>query len=260
MLVGLSALQGSGKSTFAAQIVAAAKARGLEVLSVSLDDFYHGRNQRRQLARSVHPLLATRGVPGTHEIELIERTLDALANASSEVPARVPRFDKGRDTRMAPSRWRRITRAPQLILLEGWCVGVGAQTDAELANPINALERDEDADLRWRRHVNAQLAGDYARLWRRLDRLVVLQAPDFDVVSRWRNEQEEALRSRNAVQAMSPAAIDRFIQHYERLSRHALRTLPVCADFVIGLGERREVLGISAIAPHAASSARTARC
>jgi D-glycerate 3-kinase len=243
-LAGLSGLQGSGKSTFAIQLANAANARGIATQILSLDDFYLGRRARLQLARAVHPLLATRGVPGTHDIGLLMRSLDALGAASPRHPARLPRFDKGRDTRLAPSRWRRVDAAPALVILEGWCVGVPAQAAAALRTPLNALERHEDRNAHWRRWVNAQLAGDYARLWARLDTLIVLQAPGFAVVSRWRDEQEHALRLRAAPHAMDAAALRRFLMHYERLSRHALATLPARADIRLLLGRNRNVRGI----------------
>jgi D-glycerate 3-kinase len=240
-LIGLSGLQGSGKSTFARQLATRANTRDARVEILSLDDFYLGCRARAVLARSVHPLLAARGVPGTHDIGLLVRTLRDLARASERKPALVPRFDKGRDTRVAPSRWRRVTRPPRLILLEGWCVGVPAQSAHALVRPLNALERDEDRDGRWRRWVNAQLADAYARLWNRIDTLVVLQAPGFALVSEWRDEQERALRDRRAPRAMDGANLARFLLHYERLSRHALRELPARADVRVVLRADRSV-------------------
>jgi D-glycerate 3-kinase len=243
-LIGVSGLQGSGKSTLAAQGVAAARAAGLPALALSIDDFYLGRAERRRLARDVHPLLATRGVPGTHDVALLQHTLDALAGASVRRPVRVPSFDKGRDTRVAPSRWRRVTAPPRVVLLEGWCIGVPAQPTAALERPLNALEADEDRHGEWRRWVNRQLALHYEPLWSRLDRLALLQAPRFDVVARWRDEQERALRRRHAPRALSPAALRRFLMHYERLSRQALRTLPARADLRIVLDAWRRPLRV----------------
>lgn len=240
-LAGLSGLQGSGKSTFARQLAAAANARGVGCVVLSLDDFYLGRRARLRLARSVHPLFATRGVPGTHDLDLLMRTLAALRHAGERRPAALPRFDKGHDTRVPPSRWRRVRVPPRLILLEGWCVGVPAQDEASLRRPLNALERDEDGERRWRRRVNRELARGYARLWRQLDALVLLQAPGFDVVARWRDQQERALRRRGAPQAMDRAALARFLMHYERLSRVALRELPARADLCLRLDRRRRV-------------------
>ncbi len=241
LLVGLSGLQGSGKSTFACQLADAVQAGGIATQRLSLDDFYLGRRARLRLARDVHPLLATRGVPGTHDLDLLQRTLDDLAQASPRTPARIPRFDKGRDTRLAPSRWRAVDAAPRLVLLEGWCVGVPAQNANALARPLNALEREDDHDGRWRNWVNAQLADRYARLWQKLDKLITLEAPDFVVVSGWRDDQESALRRRGAPHAMDHSALRRFLMHYERLSRHALREVPARADLRIVLREDRSV-------------------
>jgi D-glycerate 3-kinase len=240
-LVGLSGLQGSGKSTFARQLAAAANLRDVPTQVLALDDFYLGRRERARLARDVHPLLATRGVPGTHDVALLTRTLRALRTASTACPAHVPRFDKGSDTRLPPSRWRRVIAPPRLILIEGWCVGIPAQTRRELGRAVNDLERIDDQDGRWRAWVNAQLAGDYARLWRTLDALVVLAAPDFAIVQRWRDEPERLLRRRGAPHAMSPAVLRRFLLHYERLSRHALRTLPAIADVLVALDANRRI-------------------
>jgi D-glycerate 3-kinase len=243
-LVGLSGVQGSGKSTLARQLAVAANVRGIETEVLALDDFYLGRIARAALARTMHPLLATRGVPGTHDLALLARTLDALLRTTSRNSVPIPRFDKGRDTRVPPSRWRRVAIAPRLILLEGWCVGVPAQDPRALARPANALERNEDADRRWRSWVNTQLAQNYAALWRRLDALIVLAAPHFDIVEDWRGQPERLLRSRGAARALSPAQLRRFVMHYERISRHALRVLPGIADIVVTIDEERRVTRI----------------
>jgi D-glycerate 3-kinase len=240
-LIGLSGLQGSGKSTLAAQLVEMASRRGIVALALSIDDFYFGRAARQRLARDVHPLLATRGVPGTHDIELLHGTLDALRAATPRRPARVPRFDKGLDTRVAPSRWHRVARMPDLVILEGWCIGVPPQDSAALVRPVNQLEHDEDRDALWRNWVNARLGRHYVPLWQQLDRLIMLQAPAYAVVARWRDEQERALRRRNAPRALTPTALKRFLMHYERLSRHALKALPSRADLRIVLDENRRV-------------------
>lgn len=254
--MGLSGLQGSGKSTLAAQLSATLTQQGIATLSMSLDDFYFGRRERRRLARTLHPLLATRGVPGTHDLVLLNRTIDDLQRASRQRTALVPRFDKGRDTRLPPARWRHISQTPQLILLEGWCVGVPAQTPAQLHLPCNALERDEDRSGAWRSYVNAKLGSSYAELWRRMDALVLLQAPGIDIVQRWRDEQELAPRRAHAPQAMTPVALRRFIMHYERISRHALRELPDRADLRLLLDGNRRV---RRIAPTAANRSALTR-
>jgi D-glycerate 3-kinase len=237
-LVGISGAQASGKSTLAAQLVAHAEACGIPALTLALDDYYLGRGARAALARRVHPLYRTRGAPGTHATASLGATLDALRCWRG--PLRVPRFDKGRDTRLPPRRWREVRVAPRLVLLEGWCVGLPAQAAAALRRPLNALEREHDRDGAWRRAVNTALAGDYAALWARLDALLLLKAPDWPTVRRWRAQPERLLRRRaDASQAMDARALARFLEHYERLTRHALRVLPARADLVVELDARR---------------------
>ena len=184
-ILGLSGLQGSGKSTLARVMKAQAEARGWPTEVLALDDFYYARSDREALARDVHPLLRTRGVPGTHEIELMMSVLAALPHASDKLPVSHPRFDKGRDTRFPPSRWPRTTRPPRLVIVEGWALGIRPQLQAALTRPINELERTEDPDGSWRHWVNKQLRG-YQPLWRKFDALIVLQAPNWEIVRRWR--------------------------------------------------------------------------
>lgn len=85
-LLGISGLQGSGKSTLAREVKTQAEARGLPTEVLALDDFYYSRSERESLAHQVHPLLRTRGVPGTHEIELLMSVLAALPHASDKLP------------------------------------------------------------------------------------------------------------------------------------------------------------------------------
>ncbi len=243
-ILGLSGLQGSGKSTLARVMKAQAGARGWATEVLSLDDFYYARSDREALARDIHPLLRSRGVPGTHEIELLLSVLAALPYASDKLPVTHPRFDKGRDTRFSPSRWPRITRPPKLVIVEGWALGVRPQLQAALAKPVNELERKEDPDGSWRHWVNKQLRG-YQPLWRKFDALIVLQAPSWEIVRRWRGEQELDLLARHAPLAMDAAAMERFLAHFERLSRHALATLPPLADTCVEYDNDRHVTGLS---------------
>ncbi len=239
-LLAVSGLQGSGKSTFAAQVVAAAQARGLQAAALSIDDVYLPRAERARLAREVHPLLATRGPAGTHDLALAAATLDAVAAGA---PLRLPRFDKLADERLPVSHWPRLERALDLLVFEGWCLGTPAESDAQLAAPLNPLERDEDPDGHWRRYCNDALRLHYPALWRRFDRLWLLCAPDFEIVPAWRLQQEQALQAATPGRGgMSAAAIARFVQFYERTSRQALRTLPALADRTIRLDSARRPL------------------
>lgn len=237
---GISGLQGTGKSTLAAQVAVLARSRGLRAVVVSIDDFYLRKAERAALARDVHPLLATRGPPGTHDVALALRTLDALRAGG---PVALPRFDKLGDDRLAESRWERVDGPVDVVVFEGWFLATPPQDETGLAEPINALERDEDADGTWRRWCNTALARDYPPLWARIDALWFLQPPGFEVVPEWRWQQEQALQAGDpSRKAMDRAQVERFVQHYERTSRQALRTLPAIADRVVPLDARRRPL------------------
>lgn len=237
---GLSALQGTGKSTFATQLAQAASQAGLRTAVLSLDDFYLTRAARRTLARQVHPLLETRGPPGTHDLPLALATLEALRAGRA---VKLPRFDKLADDRAPESRWPTLEAPAQLVIFEGWCLGTPAQEADELATPLNALERDEDTDGRWRRHCNHVLARDYPALWNTCDALWFLQPPGFENVLAWRWQAEEQLKAAHPGQAgMTRPQLERFVQHYERVSRQALRALPDIADHVVGVDAQRRVL------------------
>lgn len=243
-VLGLSGLQGSGKSTLAREMKAQAEGRGWPTEVLSLDDFYYSRSEREVLAHQIHPLLRTRGVPGTHEIELLLSVLAALPQASDKLPVSYPRFDKGRDTRVAPSKWPKVVRPPKLVILEGWALGLRPQLQAALAQPVNSLERDEDPEGIWRHWVNKQLRA-YQPLWRKLDALIVLQAPNWEIVRKWRSEQEEDLLARHAPLAMDAETMLRFLAHYERLSRHALATLAEQADTSVEYDDDRHVIALN---------------
>jgi D-glycerate 3-kinase len=240
----IAGLQGTGKSTLAAQMTALAASRGLKVVALSIDDFYLGHAARQQLARSVHPLCATRGAPGTHDVALACEVLDALREGR---PVALPRFDKIADDRLPRAQWPVATRA-DLVILEGWFLKVPPQTDAELTAPLNALERDEDPNGSWRRWSDVALGRDYPLLWSRLDRLQFLQGPSFDIVPQWRWQQEQTLQAAHpGRQVMTRAQVSRFVQFFERVSRQALRTLPGIAERTIVLDAQRNPAGAASI-------------
>ena len=235
----IAGLQGTGKSTLSAQLTTLGRARGLNVVALSIDDFYLGRAAREALGRRIHPLCATRGPPGTHEVSLACDVLDALR---ARRPTALPRFDKIADDRLPRDEWP-VARDTDLTILEGWFLKVPPQAPEELAGPLNALERDEDPDGTWRRWVNHALGDDDPPLWTRLDRLLFLQGPGFDIVPTWRWQQEQGLQAANpGRQAMTQAQVQRFVQFFERVSRQAMRTLPGIADWTVRLDAQRTPL------------------
>lgn len=241
--VGISGGQGAGKSTlsrFLAELIHAETGRTVQILS--LDDFYLTKVQRQQLASTVHPLFATRGVPGTHDIQLLNKVLDSIAAGDT---AHIPRFDKASDDRLPDSQASQSIPNPDLVLLEGWCLGARSQPASDLLEPFNQLEREQDADGKWRNAINRYLVEGYAALFNRLDTLVYLQVPDIESVRRWRNQQEQPLRDnpQPGRAVLSPDDINYFVQYFERLTHWMQQDLPARADLVLALSANHDVEG-----------------
>ena len=247
LLVGINGAQGTGKSTLAAFLKIALKSKAdWQVAVLSLDDFYLTIEERKQLAEKVHPLLRTRGVPGTHDIEMLSNCIDKLVALDTGSTSRLPRFDKARDDRADSSDWPVVSGPVDLIIVEGWCVGSPPQQESDLIEAINTLEEMDDADGRWRKFVNDSLRGDYARLFARLNALIFLQAPDFSVIHRWRSLQEEKLASSKPEDSsgiMNSEQIARFIQHYERVTKNNLAVLPALANVVLEFSDSHNCTG-----------------
>jgi len=248
LLIGINGAQGSGKSTMAAALaMLLGELHGLNTVVISIDDLYMTRAERGDLAQTLHPLFQTRGVPGTHDVLLGMALISALKAADRQGDIAIPRFDKAVDDRLPEAAWPHHRGSVDIILFEGWCVGTTPEPAAQLEQPINALEAGEDVRGIWRRHVNDCLAGDYRQLNTMIDLLVLLRAPDFETVYAWRGLQEEKLRAAmpDGTHLMDERALARFIQHYERLTRHNLATLPQLADVVFSLDAQHCINGVS---------------
>jgi D-glycerate 3-kinase len=244
IVVGLCGPQGSGKTTAALTLELLLNAAGARTAVLGLDDLYLRRSERERLAGAVHPLLATRGPPGTHDPALGARLIAGLASAHATA---LPWFDKAKDDRAPEDEWRMIQGPVQVAIFEGWCVGARPQPAADLLEPVNALETERDPDGVWRRYVNDALAGPYQELFGSIDHLVMFRPPSFEVILDWRIQQERKLREvggGNAV--MSDEEVGRFIQHYERIARWLDCEMPDRADMVIDLDASRRVVDLRA--------------
>ncbi|MEE2882692.1 MAG: kinase [Planctomycetota bacterium] len=245
VIVGLQGCQGAGKSTLCELVPDLAHdLHGLRVGIVALDDFYLPLAQREQLSHQHHPLWITRGVPGTHESELAAEVLDQLATGDGDAVT-VPSFDKGIDDRLETSHT--MEGSYDVVIFEGWCVGLGPCSDHDWETPINELEQQEDAEMLWRQRIRDELEGPYLQLFARFDHLAILLVPAWQTVSLWRGQQEEKLRQDRgdtATRSMDDAALKRFLDHYERLTRWTIETLPARADFMARIAEDRSVIAI----------------
>jgi D-glycerate 3-kinase len=214
---------------------------------MSLDDFYYSSEERQVLASSVHPLLATRGVPGTHDIAELTQVLKQLK--AGETGFTVRKFNKATDEPCPERDWQVIEQAADIVIVEGWCWGVSPQTEEQLKAPINELEVKHDTSGEWRNYVNQQLKDEYVALYKDMDFWLALQAPSFDCVYKWRLEQEEKLKASNVglknSKIMSSAEILNFTQYFQRLSVQACNTFKESADIICYLDSQRKITEVA---------------
>lgn len=253
--VGVNGCQGSGKSTFTDYVGEYLKSQyGLNVMVISLDDFYLTGEARQALASNVHPLLSTRGVPGTHDTKAIANTFKKLSRCmgSGERDFLIPRFDKSTDEPFAKDYWTQVDKPVDIVLFEGWCWGVPPQSQSQLIAPVNKLEAELDDSAKWRLYVNQQLETEYLPLYNAMHYWVMLKAPSFDCVHQWRLEQEQKLIDKleqsgeksSELKVMDSAQIAQFIQHYQRLTEQGLLELPSRVDVLLTLSSARAITNI----------------
>ncbi|MDX2369792.1 MAG: kinase [Colwellia sp.] len=246
--VGINGCQGSGKSTLTDFIATYLTTQyQLNVVVMSLDDFYFSSEKRKTLAQDVHPLLATRGVPGTHNVVELNHVLTQLKE--NKTGFSIQKFNKATDNPYPEEQWEKIEKPADIIIVEGWCWGVEPQTAEQLKTPINELECQYDETGEWRNYVNNQLKIAYEPLYKKIDFWLALQAPSFDCVYKWRLEQEQKLKDRNIglinSKIMSPTEILNFTQYFQRLSVQGCKTFSQSADAIFYLDYDRKIKTVS---------------
>lgn len=237
--IGINGAQGSGKSTLSL-ILSRLLQSGFNknVATLSIDDLYKTQQQRQDMALNIHPLFATRGVPGTHDIDIGLELVTRLKQAQKGDEIAIPKFNKATDDRYDKSHWDKINAPVDIILFEGWCVGATPQDEELLNTAINKLEETEDIGGQWRHFVNTQLAGPYQDLFASIDILVMLTIPDFKYVYQWRQQQEQKQL------AMTDLELERFIMHFERITRACLDEMPERADILLTINKQHQISNV----------------
>ena len=243
--VGLAGGQGTGKTTISSLIkIILSKYFKLDVFRISIDDFYKTRKERISLSKRVHPMLLTRGVPGTHDINMM---LNFFKKSKSEKFKRLklPIFNKAIDDRFSKKHWYDLKKKPDVIIFEGWCVGAKSEKNNTLKKTINSMEKTKDQKQIWRKYVNDQLKSKYKKLYSQLNCLIYLKAKDFSLLQKWRLKQERKLWVKSKknlnTKIMSKDNVLTFMQTYQRVTQNMFKYTPKYASVIINLNSNHQI-------------------
>ena len=243
LILGLSGSQGSGKTmvTGILQIILK-KFFKKNIYIISIDDFYKTLRDRNRMSQQKHSLFKTRGVPGTHDINLIKNFFISVKRKKFK-KIKLPKFNKSIDDRSKKNYWHNINKRPEIIILEGWCVGAKPQIISSLRKPVNILERHEDKDLIWRKYANEKLKKEYKEVFAMIDYFIFMKVPNFKIVFKWRLLQENKLRKKlyYKKKIMTYSAIKRFIMFYQRITLQMMKDLSKSASIVLLLKKNHEI-------------------
>ena len=243
LFLGLSGGQGAGKTTVVGILkIILKKYFKRKIETVSIDDFYKTLKERIQMSKRVHPLFKTRGVPGTHDTNLIKKLFTSIKTKKFK-KFKIPKFNKSIDDRSKKIFWHNINTKPEIIILEGWCVGAKSQSNFLIKKSLNTLEKNEDKNLIWRKYVNKMLKKEYKKIFSMIDYLIFMKVPNFRMVFKWRLLQENKLRKKvhSNKKIMSYSEIRRFIMFYERITLQMVKDLGKSASAVISLKKNHEI-------------------
>ena len=243
LFLGFSGGQGSGKTTVTEILkIILKKFFKRKVHVSSIDDFYKTSDDRNKMSNETHPLFKTRGVPGTHDINLIKKFFNILKKRKFK-KIKLPKFKKAEYNRLKKKYWFNIKKKPEIVILEGWCVGAKPQSNSLIKRPINILEKYEDKDLKWRKYVNEKLKKEYKKIFAMIDYFIFLKVPNFKMVFKWRFLQENKLRKKSHYKKkiMSYSAIKRFIMFYQRITLQMIKDISKSASIVMLLNKNHEI-------------------
>ena len=245
LIIGLAGGQGSGKTTISSILTLILKNYfKLNVFKVSIDDFYKTRKDRKSLSKNKHSLLMTRGVPGTHDIDLMLNFFKQIKNKNFK-SLQIPTFNKAIDDRCQKSLWYKIKTKPDVVIFEGWCVGARPQLNSQLKKPINSLEKVHDHRAKWRTYVNNQLKTKYNDLFKQLDGLLYLKAKNFSLLREWRLKQERKLwiqtKNKKNLKIMNSGDVINFMQTYQRITQQMFKDAIKSSSVIMNLNSNHQI-------------------
>jgi len=234
----ISGSQGVGKSTLSILLkIVIEKIYKKKVMLLSIDNYYLSKAKRLKLAKKVHPLLVTRGVPGTHNIKKLYQDINQFNK--QKFPISIPHFDKIKDD--VTTKRNKISNA-QILILEGWFCGSLPIRTKYLYKNINQLESKYDHNKVWRKYYNSMLKNEYKKVFNMFNKKIYMKPPSFKYILKWRSLQENNNANKsNSKNFMNKDRLKKFIQHYEKITKWMMKTMPDKVDMLIKIDKNQKI-------------------
>ncbi len=185
-IIGLSALPGTGKTTLGLLVEELSLQLNFKISVISLDDFYLTASEMKNVVLN-NPWNVSRGFPGTHSINLIEKKLSDWKKTGI---LNVPVYDKSLRSGLGDrSKWK--TETPDLVILEGWFLGIKPYYENNKSMNIvdSYLSKKE---IEFRNKIQKSLLS-YLKIWNLLDKVWHIKPESFEYMREWKCKQEEEM-------------------------------------------------------------------
>lgn len=224
IIVGVSAIQGVGKTTQGEILDILLTFLGHPTVSLSIDDHYLSHQQLNEL-REFDPRYIRRGV--THDIYLATENLKSLQNMEAGMTVKIPIYDKGAQGGDGDwVGWKEVKEKPDFIFYDGWMLGARKVEDESIfESGLPALDTPEH--IQFAKDINKKL-DEYLPLWDLIDFMNVLYVPDYKMSLKWRDQAEERLRAKG--EGMSPEQIKEFVYYFWRSVHPAIHIKNLAFD------------------------------
>ncbi|MEM8829421.1 MAG: glycerate kinase [Cyanobacteria bacterium P01_G01_bin.19] len=235
---GILGGQGTGKSTLCIILKLILNYLGFSVANLSIDDLYLTHVERQEL-RQQDPRLIWRGPPGTHDIALGLKVIEECSAADGEHDILLPRFDKSAYNGSGDRANFEPVRKPDILLFEGWFVGVKSIAEECFDNCPHPIV--EPKDIQFAKDNNKRLEA-YVSLWDKLDKLIILYPEDYRLSQQWRKDAERKAIAKGKA-GMSDQEIDRFVEYFWQALHPELFIKPLLksADLVVEIKSDRSL-------------------
>jgi D-glycerate 3-kinase len=237
---GILGGQGTGKSTLCEILQVILRYLGFSAASLSLDDLYLTYAERQTLQQQ-DPRLDRRGPPGTHDISLGIKVIEQCLQEDYTAQISLPRFNKSAEEG-AGDRFKDTEdiNKPDILLFEGWFVGVQPIAEALFDNCPPPIVTEEDRQFAI---ANNQRLQAYVPLWSKLDSLIVLHPEDYRLSKQWRKEAEHKMIAQDKV-GMTDEEIERFVEYFWKALHPELFIKPLTktADLVVEIKSDHSIL------------------